>query len=73
MNERPTPIILAAIPVIKSLLQNATASSEDVKGLLDLCRQHGQAWNGLGIVECADESLEHACKEIYESWQKKGS
>ena len=57
INERPTPIVLAAIPVIKSLLEREIASSEEVYKLLDLCGKHGEAWNGLGIVECADESL----------------
>jgi hypothetical protein len=29
INERPTPIVLAAIPVIKSLLEREIASSEE--------------------------------------------
>jgi hypothetical protein len=72
MSERPTPIVLAAIPVIQSLLKNEVASPEEVYKLLDLCRQE-RAWNGLGIVECADEALEQTCREIYEEWEKASS
>jgi hypothetical protein len=70
INERPTPIILSAVPVIKSLLKNEVALSEEVHKLLDLCREHWDAWNGLGIVECADNSLMQKCVEIREGWEK---
>jgi hypothetical protein len=69
--ERPTPVILAAIPVIKSLLKGEKAAPEEVHNLLEICRQHGNAWNGLGIVECADKSLEETCMEIYASRMQK--
>lgn len=73
MSERPTPIVLASIPVIRSLLKYEVASPDDVNNLLQLCREHGSAWNGLGIVECANESLGQMCKEIFAEWQKTSS
>ncbi len=68
--ERPTPVIIAAIPVIESLLKKQEASPSDIAFLLENCRKHDNAWNGLGIIECADESLEEACDEIRAIWTK---
>ncbi len=69
-DERPTPVILAALPVIESLLKNEEPSSQEVQILLEACRRHGNAWTGLGIVETADETLEGVCDEIRSGWQK---
>ncbi len=55
---RPTPVVLAAVPVVKALLEGKPADKESVAGLLAACREHTGAWSGLGIVLCADESLE---------------
>lgn len=71
-DERPTHVILAALPVIESLLRNGSASSEEVQILLAACKQHGDAWAGLGIVECADETLEEICEEIRSTREKAG-
>ena len=71
--ERPTPVILAALPVIETLLKNEHVPSADVQWLLEACRQHGNAWNGLGIVECADSALEETCNEMRNRWGKASS
>jgi hypothetical protein len=67
--ERPTPVILAAIPVIRSLLQSQPAAKEDTLRLLAACRDHTNAWCGLSIVLCADVSLEEECERIMEGWR----
>jgi hypothetical protein len=70
--DRPTPVILAAIPVIRSLLQSEPAAKEDTLRLLSACREHSNAWCGLGIVLCADVSLEKECEQIMEGWRREG-
>jgi hypothetical protein len=67
--ERPTPVVLAAIPVIRSLLQSEPAAKEDTLRLLAACREHSDAWCGLSIVLCADVSLEKECERIMEGWR----
>jgi len=67
--ERPTPIVLAAIPVIKSLLDGEPVAREDTLRLLDACRGHSNAWCGLGIVLCGDVSLEQECERIMAGWR----
>lgn len=67
--ERPTPVVLAAIPVIRSLLQSEPAAKEDTLRLLAACREHSNAWCGLGIVLCADASLEKECERIMDGWR----
>ncbi len=67
--ERPTPIVLAAVPVIRSLLKGEAVPGEDTLRLLAACREHSNAWSGLGIVLCADESLDQECESIMESWR----
>jgi hypothetical protein len=69
-DKRPTPVILAALPVIESLLKKEKATSRDMQVLFEAVRRHGSAWNGLGIVECADERSKEACEEIRASWRK---
>jgi hypothetical protein len=66
--ERPTHVVLAAIPVIRSLLQSEPPAKEDTLRLLAACRDHSNAWCGLGIVLCADVSLEKECEKIMEGW-----
>jgi hypothetical protein len=68
-DERPTPVIIAALPVIERLLKNEEPSSQEVQILLEACRRHGNAWIGLGIVEMADETLEGGCDEIRSGYQ----
>ena len=68
--ERPTPVVLAAVPVIRSLLQLEPVARGDVLGLLSACRRHDNAWSGLGIVMRADASLEKECEEIMRDWRK---
>jgi hypothetical protein len=64
---RPTPVVLAALPVIEALLMKDKLPAEYIQRLLDACKQHDNAWNGLGILECADEDLEEICNQIRES------
>lgn len=70
---RPTPVILAALPVIENLLRNAEPSLQEVQALLEACRRQGNAWTGLGIVETANETLTEVCDEIRSGWQKRSS
>ncbi len=56
--ERPTPVVLAAVPVVKALLDGQPAGKENVCRLLDACKEHTSAWSGLGILLCADDGLE---------------
>jgi hypothetical protein len=67
--ERPTPVVLAAVPVLKSIVQEQPVPKEDTRRLLDACREHSSAWSGLGIVLCADESLEPECESIMDAWR----
>jgi hypothetical protein len=67
-DRRPTTVILAALPVIEALLKNEIVQTEDTQRLLEACRQRGNAWNGLGILECVDDSLKEICQEIRETW-----
>lgn len=69
--ERPSAVVLAAIPVIESLVKHEQASQDSVNELLIACKEHGDAWNGLGIVECADESLEETCEKIRQDWLRR--
>jgi hypothetical protein len=71
--ERATPVILAALPVIEALIKKEKPQQEDIQKLLEACRQHDNAWNGLGIVECADKALAEECDEIRASWSKTNS
>jgi len=70
--ERPTPVILAAIPVIRSLLGSEPIPGEDTLRLLAVCREHSHAWSGLGIVLCADPGLERECDGIMDAWRLAG-
>lgn len=67
--ERPTPVVLAAIPVIRSLLEQKPVANEDTLRLLAECREHSNAWTGLGIVLCADGTLEEECERIMAGWR----
>jgi hypothetical protein len=68
--ERSTPVVLAAIPVIESLLDLEPVPRDRTRRLLDACREHGNAWSGLGIVLCADPGLEQECDRIMTEWRK---
>lgn len=70
--ERPTPVILAAIPVIRSLLEGKPVAPGDTLRLLEACRGHSNAWCGLGIVLCADPGLEQECERIMTGWRSAG-
>lgn len=67
--ERPSPVILAAVTVVRSLLEREPVAKEDALRLLTACREHSNAWNGLGIVLCADRSLEPECERIMAGWR----
>ena len=70
-SERPTPVVIAAIPVIEALLKDEKVQPNSLERLLGACREHSNAWNGLCIAECADESLETLCDEIRKRWRTK--
>jgi hypothetical protein len=67
--ERPTPVVLASIPVVRSLLNGEAVAQEDTRRLLDACREHSNAVCGLGIVLCADLNLEQECENIMVAWR----
>jgi hypothetical protein len=67
--ERPTPVVLAAIPVIKALLDGKPADPEGVDRLLAACAGHSSAWSGLGIVLCADADKEAEVEAIMARWR----
>jgi hypothetical protein len=67
--ERGTPVVLAAVPVVRALLETKPVPPEDTRRLVSACREHTSAWSGLGIVLCADESLEPVCEEIMAKWR----
>ncbi len=67
--ERPTPVVLAAIPVIKALLEGKPADPERVARLLAACSEHSSAWSGLGIVLCADGTKEPEVEAIMARWR----
>ena len=66
---RPTPVVLAAIPVVKALLEGQPAGKESVALLLTACKEHTSAWSGLGIVLCADDSLEAEVEAVMEKYR----
>jgi hypothetical protein len=68
-SKRPTPVVIAAIPIIEALLKGEKAQLESIQSLVDACREHGHACNGLLIAECADESFGKLCDEIREKWR----
>ncbi len=67
--ERPTPVIRAAVPVVRSLLKQEEVAKEATLRLLDACKEHSSAWNGLGIVLSADPGLERECERIMDGWR----
>ncbi len=67
--DRPTPVVLAAVPVVKRLLEGRPAEKESVDRLLAACKEHTGAWSGLGILLCADESLEPEIDAIMERYR----
>jgi hypothetical protein len=67
--ERPTRVILAAAPVIDALLRNQPPNHSEVAEPLTACKEHVNAWNGLAIVESADESLGAECELIRLAWK----
>lgn len=67
--ERPTPVVQAALPVVKTLLEGGAADAESVGKLLAACGEHTSAWAGLGILLCADESLEPEVDAIMERYR----
>jgi hypothetical protein len=67
--ERDSAVVQAAVPVVRSLLAKESAAPQDVRKLLAACKEHSSAWSGLGIVLCADESLEPECEEIMSRWR----
>ena len=67
--ERPTAVVLAAIPVIRPLLTGDPVAGEDTRRLLDACREDANTWCGLGIVLCADPGLEQECERIMAGWR----
>jgi len=67
--ERPTPVILAAVPVVRSLLKEEPVAKEATLRLLGACKEHSGAWNGLGIVLCADPGLDQECERIMDNWR----
>ena len=66
---RPTPVVLAAVPVVKALLEGQPAGKESVARLLAACKEHTSAWSGLGIVLCADGSLEAEVDAVMEKYR----
>ena len=65
--ERPSDVVLAAIPVVRSILKDEQPSSESIQKLL-FESKNSNTWNGLGIVECADELLADVCNTIRDEW-----
>ena len=70
--ERPSPVVLAAIPVIRELMDGKPAKQEDAAKLLAACTEHPGTWSGLGIVLCADESLEPKVEALMAKWRESG-
>lgn len=68
--ERPTPVVLASIPVVRSLLNGEPVAQEDTRTLLDACREHSNAVCGLGIVLCADVGQGQECENIMVAWRR---
>ena len=67
--ERPSAVVHAAIPVIRFLLGGNPVDGKDTRRLLDACREHANAWCGLGIVLCADPGMEQECEQIMAAWR----
>lgn len=67
---RPTPVVLAAVPVVKALLEGQPADKENVARLLAACKEHTSAWSGLGIVLCADGALEQEVEAVMERYRQ---
>ena len=70
--ERPTPVVLAAIPVIRELMDGKPANKDDAAKLLAVCREHPEASIGLGIALCGDDSLEPEVDALMAQWRESG-
>jgi len=68
--ERPTPVVLAAIPIIRELMDGKQANKEDAAKLLAACKENKGAWSGLSIVLCADDSLESEVDALMVQWSE---
>ncbi|MCL2102975.1 MAG: hypothetical protein FWH25_02950 [Syntrophorhabdaceae bacterium] len=68
--ERPTPVVLAAVPIIRELMDGKPSNKEDAAKLLAACKEHPGAWSGLSIVLCADESLEQEVNDLMALWSE---
>jgi hypothetical protein len=71
--ERPSDIVISSIPVIKACLREESVSQEMIQQLFNACSRHANAWNGLNIVECADESMHEKCEAIRQRWRSKSN
>lgn len=67
---RPTPVVLAAIPVVRELMDGQPAKKEDAAKLLAVCKEHRDVWSGLSIVLCADETLEPEVDALMAQWRE---
>jgi len=68
--ERPTPVVLAAVPIIRELMNGKPANKEDAAKLLATCKEHPGAWSGLSIVLCADDSLDSEVDALIAQWNE---
>ncbi|MGL1933316.1 MAG: hypothetical protein OCC45_16400 [Desulfotalea sp.] len=64
--QRKTPIVHAALPVIESLLKKEKVKKEMTQKLLNEYRKNNHVWNALCILECIDNSFEEQCEKIRE-------
>ena len=71
--KRPSKVVIASLPVIKACLLGESASKNQVQDLFIACSEHTNAWNGLGIVECASESMHEKCEAIREKWHSESN
>jgi hypothetical protein len=67
---RPTPVVLASIPIVRELMDGKPANKEDAAKLLAACKEHPGAWSGLSIVLCADDSLEPEVDVLMAQWRE---
>ena len=67
--ERPTDVILKAVEIIASLITHQPINEQELRAFLKLCREHPGSYNGLCIIELANQAMEEMCEQIRFEWK----
>ena len=71
--ERPSTVVIAALPVIEACLREEPIPREKIQQLFDACAEHTNAWTGVAIVESASEDMHEECERVRERWRSESN